>query len=310
MTENVKALPRGLTLYRAGESLEAAGSKTGDVHLLFARGKVELVRTHVKAGKHITLVPPPDKNTPAPEIYFVLGGSLRCDLPAGSFRVGPGDHLVAENLEQPTIFVAETDTWFLYLTLQPFFHHISSELGELMRLAEEVKQKDGYTANHCQRIQSVSYRTGKLLNLSHDRLHYLEYGAYLHDVGKVETPISILNKPAALTPGEWEVVKRHPLKGKEMVETTFMKPAGRIIEQHHERLDGSGYPYGLKGGDILTEAYIVAVADVYDAMTSDRPYREALSHKQATYEIRRYAGQHYPGNVVEAFFAALAELEM
>ncbi len=308
MGENTKALPKGLNLYRAGESLEAAGSKAGEVHLLFTRGNVELVKTHVKAGKRITLVPPPDKNISAPEVYFILVGSLRCDLPTGSIRVGPGDHLVAESLEQPTIFIVETDTWFLYLTLQPFFHHISDELGELMRLAEEVEQKDGYTANHCQRIKSVSYSTGKLLGLPHDRLHYLEYGAYVHDIGKVEIPITVLNKPAALTPEEWDIVKQHPLKGKEMVEATFMKPAGRIIEQHHERLDGSGYPHGLANGDILTEAYIVAVADVYDAMTSDRPYRKALSHEQAVCEIRRYADQHYPARVVEAFFAALGEL--
>ena len=301
-------LPKGLSIKRQGESLEAARSNTGEIQLLSTRHTVELVRTTMKADKRITLTPSPDEDQ-ATETYFILKGVLRCDLPTGPLRVNSGDYLIAENLEQPIIFTTETSVEFLYLTSQPFFHFISDELHELRQLAVEVEQKDGYTANHCERLKSLSYETGSVLGLSHQRLHYLDYGAYLHDVGKVDVPIEILNKPSSLTPLEWDIIKKHPIFGREMVEQTFMKEAGPIIEQHHERLDGSGYPYGLSGDEILTEAYIVAVADAYDAMTSNRPYRRAMSHDEAITELSRFAGQHYPSEILEAFLEVVSTMK-
>ena len=307
--EKVPALPKGLSIKRQGESLEAVYSKNAEIHLLFAKFGAELIQTSIKAGEKVTLVPPANKDDAATEMYFILKGSLRCDLLSKSFRLGPNDYLIADDLEEPTILYAETEVHFLYLTPQPFFHLISSEVQELRRLAVEVEQKDGYTANHCKRLQTLSYETGRLLKLPHNRLHYLDYGAYLHDVGKTDIPLEILNKPALLTPLEWDIIKKHPIFGREMVEQTFMKDAGPIIEQHHEKLDGSGYPYGLSGDEILIEAYIVAVADAYDAMTSNRPYRRAMSHDEAIAELSRFAGQHYPSEVLEAFLEVVSTMK-
>lgn len=169
--------------------------------------------------------------------------------------------------------------------------------------------KDGYTADHCDRLQALSYATGLELGLSTSRLRLLDQGAYLHDVGKISVPIEILQKPSSLTSSEWDAIKRHPTAGRELLDKTFMKEAGKIVEQHHERLDGSGYPYGLAGSDVLIEATIVAVADTYDAMTTDRPYRRALSRDEALAEIQKYAGVHYPKEVVRAFMSAIKKLE-
>ena len=306
--EKVPALPKGLSIKRQGESLEVARSNTGEIHLLSTHHNTELVRTTMKVGKRVTLTPSPSKSG-ANETYFILKGMLRCDLPQGVVRISAGDYLIAEDLEEPVIFTTETSVEFLYLTSQPFFHHISSELHQLRQLAVEVERKDGYTADHCERLQSLSYAVGKVLKLSHNRLHYLIYGAYLHDLGKVDVPLTILNKPASLTPLEWDIIKKHPISGKEMVEQTFMKDAGPIIEQHHERLDGSGYPYGLSGDEILTEAYIVAVADAYDAMTSNRPYRRAMGHDEAITELTRFAGKHYPSEILEAFLEVVSTMK-
>ena len=302
-------LPKGLSIKRQGESLEVVRSNSTDIHLLFTKLGAELVRTSVKAGEKITIIPSTDENEVATELYFILKGVLRCDLPSGTFRLGPYDYLIADELEKPTILYAETEVHFLYLTPQPFFHLISHEVQELMQLAIEVEQKDGYTAEHCKRLQVLSFETGKVLGLSHDRLHYLDYGAYLHDVGKVEVPLEILTKPSSLTSLEWGIIKKHPIFGRDMVEQTFMKDAGPIIEQHHERLDGSGYPYGLSGDEILTEAYVVAVADAYDAMTSNRPYRRAMSHDEAITELSRFAGQHYPSEVLGAFLEVVSTMK-
>lgn len=307
MPDDTPTLPKGLSVKRQGESLEVTRSHTGEIHLLSTRYTAELVRTTMKVGKRITLTPAEDSRVT--EIYFILKGMLRCDLPTGPLRISSGDYLIAEDLEQPVIFTTETNVEFLYLTSHPFFHHISSELHELRQLAVEVEQKDGYTANHCERLQSLSYTVGEVLGLPLYRLHYLDYGAYLHDVGKVDIPIEILNKPAALTPLEWDIIKKHPVFGREMVEQTFMKEAGPIIEQHHERLDGSGYPYGLSGDEILTESYIVAVADAYDAMTSNRPYRRALSHNEAVEELTRFAGQRYPSEIIRAFLEVVSTMK-
>ncbi len=160
------------------------------------------------------------------------------------------------------------------------------------------------------RIQRLSYATGQELGLEPHRLYLLNYGAYLHDLGKVRIPLEILQKPAALTPDEWRVMKRHPTFGRELLEPTFMKDVGPIVEQHHERFDGSGYPHGLAGEEVLLEAAIVAVADTYDAMTTDRVYRKALPPEVAFAEIDKYAGVHYPREVVAAFFTALKQTEL
>lgn len=142
---------------------------------------------------------------------------------------------------------------------------------------------------------------GRTLGLPDDRLLLLDYGAYLHDLGKVKVPLEILLKPARLDEAEWEIIKKHPTYGCELVEGTAISDVGPIIEQHHERFDGSGYPYGLAGSEILTESYLVAVADSFDAMTSNRPYHDASSQQHAVAEIKKGSDRFYPREVVEAF---------
>ncbi len=292
-------LPPGLSIRKKGESLETVSSKAIEVQLLVAGQGVEIHQGTLSRGKRITLVP----SGSAVETYFILEGHLRCDLASGSVNVGAGDYLVTESLAESYTLLAQTDVRFLYFTSQPTFHEISHELGDLMRLAVEVEIKDGYTSEHCRRLQVLSYAAGQELGLPQDRLYLLDYGAYLHDVGKVRVPASVLQKPSALTRAEWALMKKHPIFGRELLEKTYLKRAGTIVEQHHERFDGSGYPYALTRDEILPESYIVAVADTYDAMTTDRPYRRASPPEQAFAELRKYAGIYYPAEVVEAFIS-------
>ena len=184
--------------------------------------------------------------------------------------------------------------------------HDAKALGDLKRLARLIARKDRGTAAHCGRLRDLARAVGLELRLPPSGLYRLDYGAYLHDLGKVEVPDCVLQKPGRLTLGEWALVKRHPTVGRRLLETTFMAPVGVIVEQHHEKLDGSGYPHGLSGDAILTESYIVAVVDTFDAMTTDRPYRRALPFEEALAEIRGLAGRHYPREVVDAFFAVVS----
>ncbi len=299
----------GLSIRRRGESLETVFSGLGELRLLIAQQHMEVLEGRLNQGGRLTLHPPTDSTGQPTEAYYLIKGRLRCDLASGSATVGPGDWLITEHLEEPTIFSAQTDVRFFCLSSQPIFHEISDALSELKRLAVEVETKDGYTADHCERLQTLAYATGRELGLPHHRLYLLDYGAYLHDVGKVRVPVEILQKPAKLTPDEWRIINQHPTFGREMLEKTFMKSSGSIVEQHHERFDGSGYPFGLSADEVLVESYIVAVSDTYDAMTTNRPYRSALPQAEAFEEIRRYAGVHYPKDITRAFFSAIKKLE-
>jgi len=298
----------GLTLRNAGESLETVATKSGEFSLLASPPGLEVQAGRLEPGKRLTLIPFEEGAVEGTEIYYVLSGTLEATLPTGPHIVGAGALLVARELKAPTILHAVTEVRFLYVSSQPTFDQLSGKLKELMRLATEVEMKDGYTAQHCLRLQQLSYATGRELSLPSHRLRNLSYGAYLHDVGKAKVPTTLLRKAGPLTPEEWIVMKRHATFGREMLEQTFMKPAGVIVEQHHERSDGSGYPYGLRGGEILVESSVVAVADTYDAITTDRPYRKGAAPDEALSEIARFEGIHYPEIVVEAFFEAVRRL--
>jgi HD-GYP domain-containing protein (c-di-GMP phosphodiesterase class II) len=130
----------------------------------------------------------------------------------------------------------------------------------------------------------------------------VRYASVLHDIGKVGIPDAILNKPGKLDENEWEFMRRHPRIGADIVDQIegFEEISAAIIA-HHERYDGGGYPFGLKGEEIPIEARIISVVDTYDAMTSDRPYRRALSHDTAIAELSRCAGTQFDTRVVEAF---------
>lgn len=169
-------------------------------------------------------------------------------------------------------------------------------------LSKAVDEKDTYTAGHCERLSGYAASLGRALGVPRNRMKQLRYAALLHDVGKVGIPEAILLKPGKLTDDEWEVMKTHPRIGAELVQGIFpLRQAAEIVAQHHERWDGRGYPNGLKGEAILLEARILSVVDAYDAMTTDRPYRKALSAEVACEELNRFSGTAWDPDVVDAF---------
>ena len=299
--KKITQTPEGLTIRRQGESLETVNSKTGEFRLLSTHSNSEVMEIHLNEGERLVLTPAGS----TVETFYVLSGQLSSELAKRTYLVTQGDYIVTEKLSEPRILTAMVDAKLLYITEQPQFHAFSENLTQLRQLAVEVELKDGYTAYHCERLHDLSFSTGQVLDLPSDRLMLLGYGAYLHDVGKIRVPLAILTKPGKLTAREWKVIKKHPTYGRELLAQTFMKEAGTIVEQHHERSDGSGYPKGLLGNDILIESYIVAVADTFDAMTTDRPYRKASTQAEALAELRKYAGIHYPKEVVKAFCSSL-----
>jgi putative two-component system response regulator len=148
----------------------------------------------------------------------------------------------------------------------------------LFSLARSIEGKDPYTHGHCERLAEYSARLGEQLGLSEDQITALRRGGVVHDVGKIAVPDAILLKPGRLTPGEWTIIREHSVVGERICAPLksfrFVLP---IIRHHHEKLDGSGYPDGLRGDAIPVTARVLQIVDVYDALTTDRPYKKAFS---------------------------------
>ena len=176
-------------------------------------------------------------------------------------------------------------------------------------LAHALEAKDAYTRGHSQRVRDYAVRTAVMLGYTGDFLDNLRLGAELHDIGKIGTREAILNKPGRLTPDEFHHITEHTVLGERI-----LAPLARdrpvvlhIARSHHERLDGDGFPDGLKGDDIPVEARIVAVVDAFDAMTTNRAYRESLTPADAFDELRRCTGLQFDPAVVAAFCAAFPD---
>ena len=179
------------------------------------------------------------------------------------------------------------------------------ELATLINLAEALDVRDSGSATHCQRVGRFSELTARELGLPPEGVERVRLAGILHDVGRVALPDSVVAKPGPLTDDEWAWVRAHPAIGARMVETTEYDDIRSWILFHHERPDGNGYPEGRRTEDVPLEAAIIAVADAYEAMTSDRPYRAALAPEEASEELRRESGRQFNPDVVEALLRAV-----
>jgi putative two-component system response regulator len=175
--------------------------------------------------------------------------------------------------------------------------------GILFALALAVEHRDGYTGGHCERLAFMSVAMGLAMRLDEGSLIALYQAGYLHDVGKVGVPDSILFKPERLNAEEWAVMRTHPARGEEICcHLTSLEPVLPVIRHHHERWNGSGYPDGLRGQEIPKLARVLQIADIYDALVSQRPYKPSYSPREALQIIRTETAQGWRDpEVVDAF---------
>jgi response regulator RpfG family c-di-GMP phosphodiesterase len=172
----------------------------------------------------------------------------------------------------------------------------------LKALAAALETRDAETHGHSERVVSFSLRLGRECGLNDEQLKRLEFGALLHDIGKIGVPDAILRKPAKLTDEEWIRMREHPMHGQQILRgIEFLQGATNVVGQHHEKWDGTGYPMGLRGEAIDLNARIFSVADTFDAITSDRVYRAGQSYEAAVAEIDKFAGKQFDPKIVEAF---------
>lgn len=181
-------------------------------------------------------------------------------------------------------------------------------LETIKALATALETKDPYTRGHAERVKKYAVDIARRLGFPEDNIELLEDICILHDIGKIGIPERILTKPSALNPEEWEIVKRHPAIGEEILKPIeFLRPVLFVVSNHHERPDGKGYPRGLTADEIPLLAAIVSVADAFDAMTSDRPYRKAFTKEQAIDILKEHKGRQFNSEVVEVLVSLLKE---
>ncbi len=196
----------------------------------------------------------------------------------------------------------------LFDTLQ----HTNSELvmaydATIEGWSRALDLRDRETEGHTQRVTELTLRLARALGVGETELIHIRRGALLHDIGKVGIPDGILHKPGALTDAEWHIMRQHPLYARDLIAPiAYLRPATDIPYCHHEKWDGSGYPRGLKGEQIPLSARIFAIVDVWDALSSDRPYRKAWGEERVREHIRAQSGTHFEPRVVEAFLEMLA----
>lgn len=294
----------GFYIGKEGDSIERAEKSRGSISLLAKGGNSEVCIQDVGANETVVIEP---GSPEAMEFFYILEGTLHyTDTDGSLITLGPNDYFYVHKLKEHIMFESETYVKVLYYSTEPVFHYLSTTVNELVALAKKVEEKDDYTRGHIDRVCDYAISIGKALGVSAEQIELLGYAGILHDLGKINVPEEILNKRGKLTASEFEIIRKHPEYGAKLVENTYYEALASIIHQHHEQIDGSGYPDGLKGEEILLEARIIAVADAYDAMTTDRPYRKGMSKEEAIEEMKRFRGRHFDGKIIDTFIEMLS----
>lgn len=243
------------------------------------------------------------------ERYTILSGELEVEREGKKFFLYQGDVIDTKmNPAVHTCYAKETVEMLFEMT-SSFFERNFTERFVIQRDARKIQEVDGYTYHHCARIRDYSIELWKRMEPTRN-VSIVSVGSYFHDIGKLAIPLEILNKPGKLTKEEWNIIKMHTTLGAEMMknhEVERLREAAFIVEEHHERYDGKGYPYGLAGNEISLEASIVSVVDAFDAMTTNRVYRGAMTIEEAIEEMKDGKGTQFNPLVVDEFLKMLEE---
>ncbi len=237
----------------------------------------------------------------------LLTGLTDVELAKTSLQLGASDFITKPVNVRELPIVIERNLMRRKLEVARLKEREAAVLLEAIKaLASAVDAKDPYTARHSMRVNRLAFALADRIGLPADERYVLDLAAWMHDVGKIGVPDRILTKPSALAPAEHEIMKQHPTKGGEIVgQIEELSLVADAIRHHHERVDGRGYPDGLRGEAIPLTSRIIHVADAFEAMTSDRSYRRSLSRRAALEELRRYSGTQFDADLVDAFVAVI-----
>jgi HD-GYP domain-containing protein (c-di-GMP phosphodiesterase class II) len=298
-------ITEGLFVSKNKRVISQINQNSYTMSLLATGGNVDIVIYDIRVDKPCNIAP--GENPGLMEFFYVLEGAVILKLDDGEIVLEKGEYFHVYNLKCIINFTTSNGAKLLGVSSQPMFKHLMEYQEGLCKLLDSVEAKDMYTYNHGYRVQMYSVKIGERLMLAQDKIYTLQVASLFHDIGKYYVPDSILKKPDKLTDDEYECIKKHSADSSHLLKGKFEENILQAVEQHHERLDGSGYPGGLVNEQIMIEAKIIAVADTYDAITSERAYRRALSPELALRELERLDGKQYDAAVVQALREVLQE---
>jgi putative nucleotidyltransferase with HDIG domain len=293
----------GLQIIKTSESIKKINSINSSYELKVLDDNMEIMLLNLKSDAIIICQPYECNN--AINYYYIISGLL--EYHKDKTLVRPGDSISAKDITESAFFKAIEDTKVLWAVSKSIFKDINFEREKVEKLLKDIQEKDHYTQQHCKRVARLASEIARRVSLTDNQIVHTINAATCHDVGKMNVSIDILNKPSSLTDEEYEIIKSHAMDGFEVINSEFDNNVAKIVAQHHERLDGKGYPYGLSGDEIMIEAKIIAVADSYDAMIIDRPYRMAMKPIDALKELKKCIGTHYEKEIVDVFEEYLIE---
>lgn len=288
-------------IYKYEDNIESYKNNAGIFRLLVDDEDIEVFESNINAGKSIICQPYESRD--AMNVIILLEGKLfhtneRKYIEAGS-------RITFKNLKETHHLSVIEKTKLIMIRNCKHFISQASKTDKVYDLIHQLQEKDNYTEEHCNTSGNLAVQIATILKLPEDVIENLLHASKIHDVGKILIPKEILNKPSKLDLEEYDSFKQHPIYGYEIVmKETDNEALAKIVLDHHERLDGSGYPNGLSGSEVTIESRIMAVVDSFDAMISKRPYKEPKSVENALIDLQNHVGTWYDEKVV----AALAEI--
>lgn len=295
-----------LTIIKTNEYIDKTISeiKENIIELIFLNDNIEITRYRIPKGVRGIFDALDTQN--AIEIYNVISGKIMITPFSGNHNIlKPGDTMVISQSSHSYPFKVLEDTVFTCTANNHIFYKKKQQIEELTAIMKKLQEKDGSTKEHCLRVQKLSMKIAHELKMDDVKLDDLFHASRFHDIGKINTPTEILLKPGNLTKSEKKIINSHPIESYKMIVDVFGEDIGQMVLQHHEKIDGSGYPYGLKNEEIKLGARVIAVADVYDALTSIRPYHHAIKPQDAIKMILKESGRYYDPSCVTALLKLL-----
>lgn len=278
---------QGISLNRGQPNTEKDQLIPDGIQLLAKCADMEIMKQRILKNANVWLYPADSQNTM--EFFFVHEGELELMLDDGPICLHTGDSFSVRGLTHEVSCRAHSDTTLLYASNQPMFEDALDFETYIRHLIFQINEKDQYTYEHSSHVMHYSTAIYNEMYAGEPNreaiLNDMTIAALFHDVGKCYTPDTILKKKGRLDPEEWKLICHHPMDSGRLLRRYYSERVAEIAEHHHERLDGSGYPYGLTGDKISTEAKIVAVADAFDAMTTNRGYNSVKGFVESAEEL-------------------------
>ncbi len=282
----------GIRIISKEDGLVSVGSPGALLELLVKHNDLEIMVQHCKVVSNMWISPADDPDSI--EFFYLLKGRLTLHLPEGDAPLSPGESFTAGGLTEDLRISVQEEADILYVSNSPLFEGMLGYYENLNEQMLEIDKKDHCTLTHSRNVMRYTVRLYEALGCTAADVVYddLVTAALFHDIGKCVVPDEILKKKGRLTPDEYAYIKRHAEGSAQILLSKYKENVANIARSHHERLDGSGYPDGLKGDEINFGSRLIAVADSFDAMTSERPYNIKKDKLTAARELRELEDQY------------------